>query len=76
MAAIKISEGMSADDVLDVLGQPRAREVVASEGKEHRVPNWIVEWTYRSIKITLARRELDGVVCYRVIEIEEVLDEL
>lgn len=72
--AIEISEGMSADDVLKVLGKPKATEIVDAEGTERRVVNLIVEWTYRSIKITLARRERDGVTCYRVIKME-VLDE-
>lgn len=73
MTTIKISEGMSADDVLEVLGQPKATEVVGEEGERRRikdVANLIVEWTYQTIKLTLARRERDDITCYRVIKME------
>lgn len=68
--AIEISEGTSADDVIERLGNPRRTQIVETESEERGVPNWIVEWTYWTTKVTLARREVDGVTCYRVIKVE------
>ena len=64
-----IKKGMSADEVLKVwgLGIPKATRIVGDEGEEKGVKNLVVEWTYRSIRLTLARRE----GCYRIIKIEK-----
>ncbi len=64
-----IKKGMSADDVLKVWGlrKPKATRIVGDEGEERGVKNLIVEWTYHTIRLTLARRE----DCYRVIKIEK-----
>lgn len=64
-----IKKGMPADDVLKVWGlrKPKATRIVGDEGEEHGVKNLVVEWTYYSMRLTLARRE----GYYRVIKIEE-----
>lgn len=64
-----IKKGMPADEVLKVwgLGKPKAIRIVGDEGEEKGIKNLVVEWIYRSMRLTLARRE----GCYRVIKIEK-----
>lgn len=55
---------MPADDIVKVWGEGLRAEKVGED-----IRGAVVEWVYEDVVLTMKRREIGGVDCYRVMEI-------